>query len=262
MTDSEHTSADPTTEPPGAAAVEDDAVDHLQAPEPPPRPEHIPAKFWDAEQGSVRTEALARSYVELERRLSRGMALPETLEDDATRQRILTVLGRPESPDGYAIEAPSELLAPDAELNVRLHCAGFTNAQAQLVYDLAAEHLLPIQESARAQLVAQEQHDRLCQHFGGEEAWHETARQIKAWGQINLEPHVLEALSNSPKGVIAMHGMMQASEPRLTQNGDHRSAVPDEAALHEMMRDPRYWRERDPQFIARVTEGFKKLYAG
>ena len=28
-----------------------------------------------------------------------------------------------------------------------------------------------------------------------------------------------------------------------------------------MMRDPRYWRQRDPEFIARVTAGFKRLYA-
>ena len=27
-----------------------------------------------------------------------------------------------------------------------------------------------------------------------------------------------------------------------------------------MMRDPRYWRERDPGFVAQVTEGFQRLY--
>jgi hypothetical protein len=27
-----------------------------------------------------------------------------------------------------------------------------------------------------------------------------------------------------------------------------------------MMRDPRYWRERDPALVAQVTEGFKRLY--
>ena len=31
-----------------------------------------------------------------------------------------------------------------------------------------------------------------------------------------------------------------------------------EAALVELMRDPRYWRQRDPEFIARVTAGFKR----
>ena len=28
----------------------------------------------------------------------------------------------------------------------------------------------------------------------------------------------------------------------------------------DMMRDPRYWRERDATFVAQVTEGFQRLY--
>jgi hypothetical protein len=27
-----------------------------------------------------------------------------------------------------------------------------------------------------------------------------------------------------------------------------------------MMRDPKYWRDQDPSFIAKVTEGFKRMY--
>jgi hypothetical protein len=36
--------------------------------------------------------------------------------------------------------------------------------------------------------------------------------------------------------------------------------APDDAALSQMMRDPRYWRDRDPEVIAKVTEGFRRLY--
>lgn len=39
--------------------------------------------------------------------------------------------------------------------------------------------------------------------------------------------------------------------------GDKKAA---EARLREMMRDPRYWRDRDPAFVRRVTEGFGRLY--
>jgi hypothetical protein len=35
-----------------------------------------------------------------------------------------------------------------------------------------------------------------------------------------------------------------------------------EAQLREMMRDPRYWRTREPEFIKRVTEGFRALVGG
>ena len=54
--------------------------------------------------------------------------------------------------------------------------------------------------------------------------------------------------------------MMQASEPALLDAGLSPAAEPDEDALTEMMRDPRYWRQRDPEFVARVTAGFRKLY--
>jgi hypothetical protein len=29
-----------------------------------------------------------------------------------------------------------------------------------------------------------------------------------------------------------------------------------------MMRDPKYWRDKDPSYVAKVTEGFKKMYGG
>jgi hypothetical protein len=58
-------------------AVESD-IDGAPAPAPeadlgaahepkPPRPAGIPEKFWDGEGGCVRTEALLKSYLEIER---------------------------------------------------------------------------------------------------------------------------------------------------------------------------------------------------
>ncbi len=29
-----------------------------------------------------------------------------------------------------------------------------------------------------------------------------------------------------------------------------------------MMRDPRYWRTREPEFVRRVTDGFRRLVGG
>ena len=53
----------------------------LQASPPPPatnaktRPGEVPEKFWDAETGTLRVDALLKSYRELERRLSQCAAL-------------------------------------------------------------------------------------------------------------------------------------------------------------------------------------------
>ena len=53
--------------------------------------------------------------------------------------------------------------------------------------------------------------------------------------------------------------MMKSQEPGLKAQGASLEKS-GEADLKAMMRDPKYWKEKDPQFIAKVTEGFKKMY--
>lgn len=40
------------------------------------------------------------------------------------------------------------------------------------------------------------------------------------------------------------------------------SMTPTEKELREMMRDPKYWRDRDPETVRKIEDGFKKLYGG
>jgi hypothetical protein len=226
----------------------------------PQRPAGVPEKFWSPELGTVRTEALLKSYLELERKLG-SMAPPPTDEANSEQQaRLMRALGVPESPDRYQIESHNELIEPDPVVNAKLHEAGFTERQAQLVYDLAADHLLPVLDHAIGQLEATREAERLAARFGGESVWRTTAQQIRTWGQANLPQDVFETLASSYDGVLAIHQMMQAREPAvLNEAGGPRSDL-DEAGLTRMMRDPRYWRERDPAFVAQVTEGFRRLY--
>lgn len=46
----------------------------------------------------------------------------------------------------------------------------------------------------------------------------------------------------------------------LTRNDDPDQRREAEEELRAMMRDPRYWRDRDPQVLNAVSEGFRKLY--
>lgn len=226
-----------------------------------PRPEEVPEKFWDEEKGEIRLDALLKSYRELERRLSQRLLPPAEDADPEERARFLRALGVPETPEGYEIVPKHELCGPDPEINKRLHAAGFTCRQAQLVYDLAAERLLPLIAEAAAEYESQRQLARLIDAFGGEERFRRAAKQIAAWGRKNLAPAVFEALSTSYEGVMAMHRMMQKDEPALLREAESEDAM-DEAALRKMMQDPRYWRTRDPDFVRRVTEGFRRLVGG
>ncbi|MDX6748790.1 hypothetical protein SH611_03115 [Geminicoccaceae bacterium 1502E] len=230
-------------------------------PAPPSRPDYLPEKFWDAASGTVRAEALARSYQELERKLGRMVPLPQGEADVETRERLLAALGRPATPDDYRIEAPSELMAPDPAINARLHEAGFTQGQAQLVYELAAEHLTPVIRDVLWEAEAQQQTERLAQHFGGANAWQQVARELRGWGEAHLAPEVFATLAGDAEGVLAMYRMMQAAEPALIEDAAGPRERLDAESLHQMMRDPRYWRDRDPEFVDRVTEGFKALFS-
>ncbi len=224
------------------------------------RPGEVPEKFWDPERGEIRTEALLKSYAELERRLSRSLPIPEGEEKEAAVARLRRALGWPETPEGYEITPPHPALEPDPELNRRLHEAGFTNEQAQLVYELAAEKVLPAVDEVVGTLMAEREREKLAHHFGGEESFARIAREIRSWAEAHLEPEVYETLSSSYQGVLTLHQMMQAQEPRVVGEPGSGSVALDEDQLYEMMRDPRYWRDRDPEFIARVTEGFRQLY--
>lgn len=226
-----------------------------------PRPADIPEKFWDAASGEIRVDALLKSYRELERRMSSRMGPPgaDAAPEDHARWREM--LGIPATPDDYAITPKHELVGPDPEVNRLLHEAGFNATQVQLVYDLAAERLLPLIAEAAQQFEADRQMDALRAHFGGEERFRRMAGQLKSWGAANLPAAVVEALSTTAEGVLALERMMRGDEPRL-QRDNAPATAPDEGELRRMMRDPRYWRAREPEFVKRVSEGFRKLVGG
>ena len=114
----------------------------------------------------------------------------------------------------------ADAVAQDPELDSRLMAAGFSEPQAQLVYDLAAEKLAPLVEELLGEVESQRQIDRLEQHFGGADAWRQTACQLKGWAAAHLSSDVAVALSSSFDGILALHKMMQASEPELLSGGD------------------------------------------
>jgi len=209
---------------------------------PPIRPDHVPDKFWDPDQGSIRTAVLLKSYGELERRMGNETA------------------NIPETPDAYDLTMPNQQMQPDADVNARLHAAGFTQAQTQLVYDLAHEKLSPLIAETTADLHQSAAISQLEAHFGGTAKWQETSRQLTAWGQANLPSETFGNLTSSIDGVIAMHRMMKTGEPALVGNRAGISGGHGEGDLKRMMRDPRYWRDQDPAFVEQVRRGFQALY--
>lgn len=223
------------------------ATDKRQASAAAAKPGFLPDKFWNAADGAPRIEELARSYLELERRLGEAGGRASNI---------------PAAPDQYSIAERHPMCGCDIEVNKRLHAAGFSNEQAQLVYDLAAERLLPTLQSLAADLESQRHAEALQRHYGGPDRFDEIKRQIKAWAKGNLSDDVFGALSTTAEGVIALERMMAGGEPGIGLRGAEETGALSESDLKQMVADPRYWKSRDPAYMAKVTEAFKRAYAG
>ncbi len=220
------------------------------------RPAGLPDKFWDADKNHVRLDALIASYGALEKKLSTAIPSPDTQEGKA---RLLQALGVPETPDGYTIDVSHGLFQPDPEVNAQLHGLGCTPVQVQAVYDLAAQRMVPMIVQIANEYKADGEVQKLVNAFGGPDKWAEVSRQLLAYGKKNLPPDVLSSLAGSYEGVMALYRMMQnGGAPSMAD-----AATPvatSEQDLQSMMRDPRYWRSRDPAFVAQVTDAFRKMY--
>ena len=201
----------------------------------------IPAKFKDPDTGEVRVDALVQSYKELEKKMSS--------KDPG-----------PKSPDEYCIDCSHGMFEPDAEINQRLFDKGMTNEQVQEVYNLAKEKMVPMVRDINREYQADREIEKLINHYGGSEQWKEVARQLLAFGQKNLPADVLDNLSSSFEGVLALERMMKSGEPGLKKSATAASGSMDETELQSMMRDPKYWRDKDPAFVAKVTQGFQTIY--
>lgn len=237
MTGADFMERDPQTQMP---PQDDRASDAASVPSVATRPDYLPEKFWDDANAAPNVEALARSYAELERRFGDGDWRP------------------PEAPDGYSLNLAMDGLEIDPAVNERLHAAGFNQAQAQLVYDLAAEKLGPL-----AQAMAQSHIDgQLAQRYGTVERATQARAQMEAWAESALPPGAAEALSATPQGLQALETLMRASEPDLIGRGAYPLGPKTHADLQNMMNDPRYWRDHEPSYVAEVQRGFELLYPG
>ncbi len=202
----------------------------------------VPEKFKNPETGEVQIEMMAKSYKELESKLSQVPSAPKSHHE-------------------YCIDCSHGLFTADDEVNKRMHEKGFTPEQAQEVYDLAAEKMVPMIREIAADFQADKEVEKLVQHFGGAQKWQEVSRQLLAFGRQNMPEDVLDNMASSYEGVMALHRMMRGQEPGLQRQAAHVKDGVDEMKLNAMMRDPKYWKEKDPAFVAKVTKGFENLYS-
>lgn len=213
----------------------------------PERPEWLPEKYNTGED-------LAKAYKELESKLG-------TKEEDI-RSKIIEEIQteafseRPESAGDYQLpDIVNEEMAVDNELLKWWADHSYENGFSQDEFNKGIEmyaQAIGSQEpdlDAEAAKLGENANDRIqaasmfANKFFPEQA-------IPA----------VERMCESHEGILALETIMEAMKDGSFTAETKPTAGASEADLREMMNDPRYWKDRDPQFIKQVTEGFQGLY--
>ncbi|WP_341363458.1 hypothetical protein P8T57_14140 [Thalassospira sp. SN3W] len=187
--------------------------------------------------------------------------LPEGEVDAGEAIAVIDPASIPETPDGYEIAVDEVLGAVDPAVNARLHEAGFTGAQAQLVYDLAAEVIGPLIGEVEGAGKRATDRAALAAEFGGAENWKRLAPRIEKWGRENLPEAAFEVLCQTADGVRSIHRLMSGRAEQGLASGSGADGTGDlRQDIRAKMNDPRYWRDRDPGIVAEVQAGFDRLH--
>jgi hypothetical protein len=275
---------------PSAAAPPAGAAAATAAP-PPSRPEYLPETFWDAQTGTPKVEALAKAHAELGQRFAKGKdGIAEELRAEITADLRK---GVPETPDAYAVAPPAEGVPDHLVLLTEAPGADFVpeEGKAYFLLDPKSPLLGWWKQVAHEAGLSQEKFSAGLAQFAAAQAQPtptkveraEAASRFYASLGDNGQKRVAH-LAGQLKGMVGAERMPvldafvewggkaavetlealaeRAGGPRFAPGGSAPAAQLTLADLKKMQADPRYHRDRDPAFIAQVTEGFRKLYPG
>ena len=217
--------------------------------------EKIPEKFLN-EDGTLNTDALLKSYSELEKKIGGMITLPSDDSDEAIKNKFNRAIGVPEKADEY----PMNSLFDDSELRERFLEIGLTSNQVEQIYKIAEDYLSPIISDLFSIQNENNAMAELKNFFGNEEKMKDALQAIKIFGEKYLPKDAFDELCSSAQGIQSVYKMMQSMEPSV-RTEDIASQNLTDAELRKMMRDPKYWRDQDPEYVRKIENGFKKLYS-
>lgn len=217
--------------------------------------ENIPEKFLNKD-GTLNTGALLKSYSELEKKIGTMISVPGEDSDDVTRAKFNRAIGVPENANEY----PTNDLFDDESLREKFLEIGLTSTQVEKIYQIANEFLSPVINELFDMQNETNAINELKNFFGDDEKMYEAMRAINSFGEKYLPRDAFDALCASPQGIRGIYAMMQSIEPTV-QTDDAPQKNLTENDLRRMMRDPKYWRDMDEEYVRKIENGFKKLYS-
>ena len=215
----------------------------------------IPEKFLNTD-GTLNTDALMKSYAELERKIGTMITVPSSDSDDDVRLRFNRAIGVPETAEEYPINE----LFDDENLRKKFHEIGLTSTQVEKIYSIANDFLSPVVSDLFSVQNETKAINELKNYFGSNEKMNEALIAIKSFGEKFLPSDAFDELCSTPQGIQSIYRMMQSMEPSVqTEKNETRNLT--DSDLRRMMRDPKYWRDNDPEYVRKIENGFKKLYS-
>lgn len=244
-------------------------------------PEWLPPKFWDGEAKAPKVEDLARSYSEMQRligsrvgdlgaeaRRKLAESLPESLQATwaeefkaklAADEEFLNPLREawlaeklPPAPEQY--EAP-ETIDPEhpafAKATEWAKARGIPQDAFEELVGIATELLQPYEgeitfEAVKGQIPDVETRAPLV------------ANRVRTL--LGPQADALLRACTTPEVFLAVEKLTRGEQPIPVGGGAPAEPPLTAETLAAMVRDPKYWRDQDPTFTAKVTEGYRKLY--
>ena len=217
--------------------------------------DNIPEKFQNTD-GTLNSQALIKSYAELEKKIGTMVSVPTSDTDDATRKKFNRAIGVPEN----ASEYPKHELYDDDNLREKFFEIGLTSTQVEKIYDIANDFLSPLISDLFSAQQESKAINELKNFFGTTEKMNDALRAINAFGEKFLPHDAFAELCATPQGIQSVYKMMQSMEPDVQTDKNETQNLTD-SDLRRMMRDPKYWRDNDTEYIRKIENGFKKLYS-
>ena len=217
--------------------------------------DNIPEKFLNSD-GTLNSDALIKSYTELEKKIGSMVTVPNSDSDEDTRRKFNRAIGVPENASQY----PTHEIYDDENLREKFLDIGLTSVQVEKIYEIANEFLSPVISDLFSVQNETGAMNELKNFFGGTEKMTEALRAINSFGEKFLPHDAFDALCSTPQGIQSVYKMMQSMEPDVKTDSAAVENLTD-SDLRRMMRDPKYWRDGDAEYIRKIENGFKKLYS-
>jgi len=237
--------------------VEEVATQETQETKTQEKPEYVPEKFWNKDLNEVNVEELSASYNSLEKKLgARTDELSKQVREDIEKEK------RAKVPENYEITKPELEEGVDVDINADMPLLQWWQKTAKdngLTQEQFNEGINAFVNNEVSALPSAEDEKKSL----GDNA-QARIEAAELWSKKNLSTDAYETMAkiaSSANGVKLIEEIMKLNKDAPIPNTETAiEAAPSLSDLRAMMKDKRYWLDKDPAYITKVSNLYEKYY--